>query len=371
MAASDYFDPSNFGTGASGQYTSNPGWGSGEESNQNVQQVQQATQLFQQQFQNLIGRPPTADELGGFQNQALYSAWNAPGNMTYGDMSGLANSYIQSAFGPQAAQYQQQQQTNQLGQSQQQMQDIINKTMGNTASALSDPNSQVYKTLSGSMNNMGISPSSGAFQAGAGSTIANSGLNAANSGLESIGIPGIQGIANTGSIPYQNSFQSGNTALGNIEGINNFGMQEQLAQMLVGSASPSSAQSILGMASGSAGGAGSLLQGGAAAKNATWICTQLKKEGLLSDGQIKILHDHLYKAFWNRPFKFIFYFFIGKLLVNLANKYNTDWRLWKSEFYDNVLAEPDPVRAVDLYSDTFWRLYMNVTGKKYVSELVR
>src|SRR5690242_1054378 len=151
-----------------------------------------ATQLFQQQFQNLVGRPPTPDELGSFQSQAMTSAINAPGDLSYGDASGIANSYIQNAFGPQAAAYQKQQQTEQLGQSQNQMQDIINKTMGNTASALSDPNSKIYQQLSGSMNNLGISPSSGAFQAGVGSTIANIGMDAANAGLQTIGIPGIQ-----------------------------------------------------------------------------------------------------------------------------------------------------------------------------------
>src|SRR5690349_11942349 len=128
----DYFSGANIGSGWNPKQ-SVAGWGSGEMQNSSEQQALMATQLFQQQFQNLVGRPPTPDELGAFQSQAMTSAINAPGDLSYGDASGIANSYIQNAFGPQAAAYQKQQQTEQLGQSQNQMQDFINKTMGNTA----------------------------------------------------------------------------------------------------------------------------------------------------------------------------------------------------------------------------------------------
>lgn len=359
------------GLGAMQEFSSNPAWRSGQLSDGNVQQVGTAMNLFQTQFKNLVGRDPTPQEVNGFAQNALYGAWNQPGDLTYGDSSGLANSYISNNFGPQEAQYQQQQQTDQLGKSQTQVQDLINKTMGNTASQLTDPTSQLYQQLSGSMNNLGITPSSGAFQSGVGSTIANSGMNAQNAALQAIGIPGIQNIANTGQAPYNQSFGSGQTALGNLEGINNFSMQAELAKLLASQGQPSGAQNILGMAGGAAGGAGSLLSGGAQAYQATWICTQLKQEGLLSDDEIKVLHDHLYKAFWSRPFKFVGYLLFGKLLVYLANKYNTNWRLWKQEFYDEVMEEADPVRAVDVYARKFWKLYLNVSLRKHSLEMVR
>src|SRR5258708_40208757 len=105
-----YFDWSNFGTGAQQAFTSSPNWYGGESSNPLEQQLMQSTNLFKQQFQNLLGRAPTADELRQFQVNAV--APNMPS--TYGDAAGLASSYIQNQFGPQAASYSQQQQTNQL-----------------------------------------------------------------------------------------------------------------------------------------------------------------------------------------------------------------------------------------------------------------
>lgn len=319
--------------------------------------VQQGIDVFKQQFQNLTGQAPTLDQINQYAQQGLHGAWNTNGNMTYGDQSGLANSYIQNAFGPQAAAYSQQQQTNQLGTDQSLIQNLINQTMGNTATALSDPNSQIYQTLAGSMNNMGITPGSGAFQAGAGSTIANAGLGAANEGLQAIGIPAIQGIGQTGQNPYQGSFGSGQTAMGNLEGINNFDMQSKLAQFLQQQGQPSGIMNDIGMASGAAQGTGSLLQGGAQAYKLTWICTAMKRAGAMNSSEVQRIHAHLFKAIGKRPFKFLGYFIFGRLLVWLAENFNTNWYLWKSEFYDIVMEEQDPVKAVDLYETAFWHLF--------------
>lgn len=366
----DYFDWNQFGTGAADFYTKGSpagAWAGGNSGLPLEQAVMQGTTLFKQNFKTQTGRDPTPDEIGAFQIQALPSALGSnSGSLGYGDMTGIANSFIQNQYGPEVAKYQQQQQATQLSSSQDLVQNLINKTMGNTASQFSDPNSSVYQSFSGGMNNLGISPSSGAFQAGAGSTIANAGLDASNSALASIGIPAISGIQNLSSAPYQSSISSGSSALTDLNNVRDFNMQAQLAKILGDEGQPSSSQNILGMASGSAQGAGSLLQGGAQAYKATWICSAMKKAGVLSGEEIDGLHDHLFKAFWKRPFKFLGYFIFGKLLVFVAERNNTDWRIWKSEFYNKVMAESDPVKALDLYEEAFWHLHANVRIRQRV-----
>lgn len=332
------------------------GWGSGEMQNSSVQQAQMATQLFQQQFQNLLGRAPTPQELGAFQSQVMTGAINQPGDLNYGDASGLANSYIQNAFGPQAAAYQQQQQMDQLGKSQSMVQDLINKTMSNTASQFKDPNSQLYQQFAGGMNNMGITPGSGAFQAGAGSTIANSGMQAANQGLMDIGIPGIQSIAQVGQNPYQQSFGSGANALQHQQGLSDFNLQSQIAQMLQQQMEPSAIQKDIGMAAGAGQAVGGLGQGMAGAAQLTWICTAMWRAKVLAAFEVDRLHKHLFQVFLKRPFKFLGYFLIGKLVVLWAERKGVIWEDWRPMFYDRVIAEPDPLKALSLYEDAFWEL---------------
>ena len=124
-------------------------------------------------------------------------------------------------------------------------------------------------------------------------------------------------------------------------------LQSQLAQQLGQMAQPSGAQKDLAMAASASQAAGNL----------TWICTAMKKSGILTQNQVNVLHNHLYKAFWKRPFKFIGYFLFGRLLVHLAESVGTSWRAWKPEFYDYVISEPDPAKAVDRYEESFWNLF--------------
>src|SRR5216683_4436349 len=140
------------------QYGANPAFGDPGQKNQ----VQQGIDIFKQSFQNLIGRAPSFDEINNFAQQGLFSAWNAPGDLGYSDSSNLANNYIQNAFGPQVAQNQQNLQQSQLGKTQQTIQDLIQKQTAQTTSDLTNPNSPTYQSFAGMMNNLGITPSSGA-----------------------------------------------------------------------------------------------------------------------------------------------------------------------------------------------------------------
>ena len=330
--------------------------------NATTQDVNSADNAFVTTFTNLMGRAPTEAET----NQFFQTDYLKYGSQNQDPFS-TAQNYVSNAFGPQIAQYNQQQQTSQLGTDQSLIQNLITQTMGNTASSLSDPNSQIYQQLAGSMNNMGITPSSGAFQAGAGSTIANSGLNAANNALQQIEIPGVQQIGQTGNNPYQTAI-SAPSGTPYLQGLQDFQMESQLGQLLAQMSQPSGIQKDIGMA-GSAGQAlGGLGTGIGGLSAATWICTAMVQCNALLPFEVKKLHDHLYRAFWKRPLKFISYLLFGRFLVYLANKSGTNWYLWKTEFYDDVMAESDPVRAVDLYAQTFWKLYanvkMNLDGRK-------
>lgn len=362
----DYFDWSNFGTGAQKRFTSQtPFWGSGEMSNPFEQEVMQGTDLFKQQFKNLLGRDPTPDELGQFQVNALAGALPNAQNPGYGALSGLASSYIQNQFGPQAADYQKKQQTQQLGQSENQLQDIVNKTMSNTTSALTDPNSQIYQKLAGSMNNLGITPSSGAFQAGVGSTIANSGLNAANAGLQAIGIPGIQNIAGLTSVPYEQSFSSGQNAISDLNSLRDFNLESVIAQQLFNQSQPSGFEKDLGYANTASSILANLGKGYSSVGKPTWICTAMWRNKVLAACEVDRLHHHLFKSFFRRFFKFMEYFILGRVVVFMAERKGVDWHDWRTMFYDRVIAEPDSLKAVALYEEAFWQLFRWCAETKY------
>lgn len=357
----NYFDAKNFGTGAQQQWTANPkGWGSGEMNNPYVQIVQQGTEMFRQQFKNLTGRDPTPDELGAFQTQALPSLIDKGAG--YGDYSSLANNYIQTQDFPAIQKYhddqqlasqklQQQQQEEQLPKTQSMIQDLINKTMSNTAGQFSDPTSNLYQKFSGNMNNYGITPSSGAFQAGAGSTIAQSGVDAGNQALQAIGLPvagNIQNLSSTGYTP--NPSFGGNNDLSHLNSLNDFQLQSQLAKMLQGQMGPSSLQNMLGMASGSAQGANSVIQGGTALKSTSYVCKELIKRGLICEQDMDDFHAHIMPALFKKGRAFWKYAMDGKRLVDAANASRIDWAVFKPLLFDLVMAEKDSCRAVDLYA---------------------
>src|SRR5712671_2864249 len=77
---------------------------------------------FTQTFQNLMGRAPTSDEINSYFQQQ-YVGQPHPDML---DPYQSAQSYTANAFGPQIAQFNQQQQQDQLTKSQGSVQDIIN-----------------------------------------------------------------------------------------------------------------------------------------------------------------------------------------------------------------------------------------------------
>jgi hypothetical protein len=91
--------------------------------------------------------------------------------------------------------------------------------------------------------------------------------------------------------------------------------------------------------------------------NATWICTAMRRHGVMTQEEIDQLHDHLYLALPYKPWSFLKYLILGKPLVMLANMVDTEWGDWKPLFFDIPMAEKNPVEAVKLYEMAFWNLF--------------
>lgn len=367
----DYFDQSQFGTGAQNLWQSNGAWGSGEEYGGSLaESLKTGTQLFQQQFKNLAGRDPTPDELGAFQTQALYTG--GVEKMSYGDMSGLANAFINNTYGPQIAQYQQQQQTQnqqqQLQQTQSDSSNLVNQLNQQTQNYLTNP--QTQQQIQGQLNNNGLLNSGAYSSTLAGLMAQGANQNEANvlGGVSIPALQNIQGLSNIGGNPYQQSLSSGQFGLSNIEGLNNFQMEADLARQL----SEGGGSNALGMAAGSAQGLGSLLQGGAQAKQATsYICKELIRRGFICEMDMDDFHTHIMPAMFRKGRAFWKYAMDGEELVYFANARGADWAKYKKLFFDCVMAEPDPFRAVDLYANACEQLCNEVAPWLWDSRVYR
>lgn len=314
---------------------------------------------FMQAYKNLTGKDATINEIAPFIQNAGISAAALPGNLNYGDLSSLANNYIQQTFPKDVSGYAQQQQTDQLGKTQQTIQDLISKSTATTAADLTNPNSPTYQSFSGLMNNMGITPSAGAFQSGIGGVLGQNAANVGNAALGGVTLPALSGIQGLSGFGLQQA--QGNSGLGHINSLGDFGLQAQLASMLADKGNPSGFQNGIGMASSLLGAGGSAAGGAAQAKNAfTWICTAMQKDGVLAPSEVYRLHQHLFPSLLRRFWKFMGYFAFGKILVGFANATDIEWHDWRPLFYDRVISEPDSLRAVDLYEQAFWSLAQEV-----------
>lgn len=313
---------------------------------------------FMQAYKNLTGNDAGLPEIQNFIQNAGISAAGLPGNLSYGDLSSLANNYIQQTYPKNVSGYAQQQQTDQLGKTQQTVQDLINKSTATTAADLTNPNSPTYQSFSGLMNNMGITPSSGAFQSGVGGVLGQNAANTANAALTGVSLPALSGIQGLSGYGLQQA--QGNSNLGHMNQLGDFGLQQQLASMLADRGKPSGLQTGIGEASAITNmlpGAGKAV---GAASQITWICTAMKRDRVLAPSEVYRLHEHLFPSLFRRFWKFMGYFAFGKILVGLANATDIEWHDWRPLFYDRVIAEPDSLRAVDLYEQAFWSLAREV-----------
>lgn len=322
---------------------------------------------FMQAYKNLTGQDATIQQIQPFIQNAGISAAGLPGDLGYSDLSSLANNYVQQTFPQQVSGYAQQQQTDQLGKTQQTIQDLISKQTAATASDLTNPNSPTYQSFSGLMNNLGITPSSGAFQSGLGGVLGQSAANAENAALGGVSLPALSGIQGLSGYGLQQA--QGNSNLGHMNELGDFGLQSQLGQYLAAMQEPSKLQSGIGMASSLLNAGGNAAKGGAAAASVTWICTAMQKEGVLAPSEVYRLHHHLFPSLLKRFWKFMGYFLFGRIVVGLANWMKIDWFDWRTMFYDRVISEPDSLKAVSLYEEAFWVLVQEVCKRVRIKTL--
>lgn len=339
------------------QLMQNTPWGPSPWSAQSAEtKLDQYGNDFVQQFTNSVGRAPTTDEINQFFQQAVTPVAGTQAGLSGTDPNAVVQQYIPQAFQSQI----QQNNAAKLPNLESEISNLATTVGDQTAANLADPKSQAYQQFSGQMNNFGITPSSGAFQAGEGEAVGNAASQTMEQLISSLGGGAIAGNQ---SPSFQNLYGLGQQANQGMTGynqqLNDFNIQSSLAQKLADQSQPSAFATDLGYANTASNILGNLGGGAASAKKAglTWICTAMNRSRVMTIQEINLLHNHLYKALWKKPFKFLKYLLLGRIIVYLAEKRGVYWPLWKERFYDDVMAEKDPVKAVDLYEKSVWDLY--------------
>lgn len=310
-----------------------------------------------------FGRLPTPDEV----SQAL-PQFTGPNGDAYVASLAQQNKYqdqIQKAID---AQMQQQKGINQdtLGKTQ----ELYKQNLGDIQKSITDyysPSGQGGQKLMGDFNNLGLL-NSGAFSEGLGNAVAGAQENFQLPALlEMMNLPqeggqvqsglGLEGLQNTlfpsqqgAQLPYQLQNQGFDWQ--------QFMAKTDLARQLAEESQPSAFSRDFSMATSGLSGAGQAALGGAALKKsgATWICTAMIKHQVLGRYEVNRLHEHLFKSFRKRFWKFMEYFIIGKPVVWMAESKGVNWEDWRPFFYDQVIAQEDSLKAVDLYEQAFWKL---------------
>jgi hypothetical protein len=328
--------------------------------------VNDAMQAFTQQVQAVTGQPPTADQINQFFSNVLVpmASQAQPGGynpLNPSNIQQAIQNYVPTAFAPQIQQFGQTNQTNALNQNVQTGEGLINNAMTGFIGNLTNPSNSMYQAFSGGMNNMGITPQSGAFQSGLGSTIGNEQNQLQQQLMSSLGFPalsGIQGLSGQPNAALNSAQPTAQAGLSNqTNSLNNFQLQADLAQQLQQMGQPSGLQQDFGMA-GSAGQAiGGLGQGmGAASTMTSYVCMELIKRGLLCEMDMDDFHVHIMPAIFKKGRAFWKYAMDGFRLVEAVNKKGLDWKAFKPLLFDRVMEEPDPCKAVDLYADACHQL---------------
>lgn len=337
-----------------------------------------ATQ-FAGMFRNLTGRDPTDQEYNAmFQNIGNQVATSPSGfsGTSYADFQNLFAPYIQNTYGSDIQQFQQGQQQSQLDKAQKTIQDLIGKQTAATAANLTDPNSKTFQAFAGNLNNLGITPGSGAFQAGLGATLGESAANDISAALGGVSLPAITGIMDTANMPYKMSLENmypGLATYGNRQNdIYDFNLQTALAQKLFDESQPSGFEKNLGYAntaSGIVGNAG--MAAGPAMTATSYICKALIAHGLAAESDLDLLHLKTLGAVWKKARAFWWYATHAKQLVEIAERDGLDWREWRKCFLDDPISKETAVEAVEEYITAYESLCRHLDAMHLWDERVR
>ncbi len=227
--------------------------------------------------------------------------------------------------------------------------------------------------IQGSLNNSGMLDS-GQFATSLASSLAGDEAQIGQSALTNSILPQIAGSQ---SIPYQGLLGLGQNAQSQLDqtgqGYENFNIQQIMAQALGNSSQPSGFMTDLGMATSAAGGAGGLLQGGVAAKNSTasYVCREMLRRNLLCETDLEDFYFHLFDAVWYKGRAFWHYKIHGQKLADAVNAKGLDWKVFKPLLFDRVMDEPDPCKAVDLFSDACHQLCISAAPELWDARIAR
>jgi hypothetical protein len=339
--------------------------------NKTQQTLDQYGNDFTQQFQNAVGRPPTAAEINQFYSQAVSPVLASSAGFSGTDPNAIVQQYVPQAFQSQI----QQQQQSQIPNLEKQISNVSSDVGSKTAAQLADPSSSAYQAFSGSMNNLGITPASGAFQSGEGAAVGNAASNTMQSLLSSLGGGAIAGNQSpTFSSLYGTGQNAGTGINTSNQDMNQFNLEASLAQSLNnGSGGGGWGQGALqgalggggvgahfgpwGALAGAAGGAGlGAASGGKGGGGTSYVCFEMIKRGLITDGDMDDFHLHIMPAMFKKGRAFWKYAVDGWRLVEAVNTKGLDWKVFRPLLFDRVMEEPDPCKAVDLYADACHQL---------------
>lgn len=329
---------------------------------------------FASQLKNLTGAAPTAQDIQGFM-QNIGS--QVTPTTSYADVNALVNQYVQNQYGQQIQDYQQKQQMGQYDIATNKIQDLINQQNKLNLNYLTNP--ATTQALEGAYNNQGLL-NSGAFNEGLANTLAQGANQNQANALGQFGIPAVGNIFSTANAPYANFLGNVNPNLQqfgqNQNALTYFNMQKDLAEQLGQDTGGSGAgtAALQGGLSGAATGAkfgpwGAVIGGGVGAaggygakKSGTYLCTHLKKLGLMTEEEVNKVHKKVYPVFWFHPIDLIKYFFFAPAFIIKADEINYDWKILKILLCDRVLEEPTSEKAFQLYKKVCREIFSKVLG---------
>jgi hypothetical protein len=303
-----------------------------------------------QEFAKLFGRNPTQSELDQFTPFYLGADPNianvAGGNQA---VSSYFNQQQQIANAPQQEADQIKAQIPIIG-------DLINQQMTGQIKNLTDPNSEQYKTFAGNLNNLGITPSSGAFQSGLGSAVGGAANDFLGKAIGAVGLPIAQTYAQGMTTPFTDAMSRPGQLFNHNLDLQDFLQQMTAANNLFDKSQPSDLQKGIGIFGGAGQGVEGLGKGTAALAQTSYVCKELIERGLLCESDMDDFHVHIMPALFKKGRAFWKYAMDGYNLVQAVNKRGLDWKAFKPLLFDRVMAEPDPCKAVDLYADACHQL---------------
>lgn len=336
------------------------------------------TDQFASLFKNYVGRDPTTDEINKFLTQGVtqnYQGITNPGSAFNANPQQFLQNFIQGNFQQEANKQAQTQADTAFQGNLKKVQDLVNQQTQATTSDLLNPQGKTFQEFAGLMNNYGITPSSGAFQAGLGNAVGSAAAGNEAAALGQFGIPAISGEQAMASAPYQNNLQNLYPSMGQFnQGINDiygFNLESVLASDLAGQSAPSGFEKGLGYASAGSNILGNLVKFGPSNLGTSYICMALIHHGLATESDLDLLHYKTIGAIWKKARAFWWYATHAKELVRIAELKGINWKSWRSWFLDDPISKPTALEAVEEYITAYESLCRYVGAMHLWDDRVR